>query len=227
MRYWPVFSQSMQNLSLKPPFSEIPRVRQATSVHCGPAVLEMLAYHLGLGVDQQRFVSAAGVGDKLRLKGMTVSELGLAATRVVPEVQFWYKANSAIRELYEIVMVHHFPVGVEWQGDFYSGVTPEMEAQFSDDEDEEDDDSGHYSMITYVNTSNNVIFLADPYKYYAGRDRRFTIREFENRWWDINEVTDPDTGRHRHLKDNKMMFIVVPRTATFPEYLGMTRFENR
>lgn len=217
----------MPNSSLDAPFSHIPRIRQLTWAHCGPAVLSMQAAHLGLNIDQERFVMAIGADDTiLKLRGMTVSELGAAVVRVISGVQFWYKSNSSVRELYEIVMVHHYPVGVEWQGDFDSGVTPEMENNFEEDEDE-DDDTGHYSLITYVNTSSNTIFLADPYKYYAGRDRRFTIREFENRWWDVNEIVDPNSGKHRYVRDNKTMFIVAPHSATFPEYLGMAKYESR
>lgn len=213
----------MQNPSLDAPFSHIPRIRQKTEFHCGPAVLSMQAAHLGMDIDQERFVMAAGVDyQKLKKMGMTVNELGLSVTRIIPEAQFWYKSDSRVRELYEIVMVHHYPVGVEWQGDFYSGINPEVDNEIESDEEEDDDDSGHYSLVTYLNTSSNTIFLADPYKYYAGRDRRFSIREFENRWWDINEIIDSYTGGHKYIKDNRMMFIITPAGTSFPEYLGMT-----
>ncbi len=78
-------------------------------------------------------------------------------------------------------------------------------------------------MVTHIDTVNNVVMLADPYMRFAGSDRIFHILEFEDRWWDENEVKDPLTGNTHYERDYHMMFIVTSKDETFPESLGMIR----
>ncbi len=198
----------MQNPFNNPFFPRMKRVMQKTNSHCGPAVLEMLYSYLGFYVDQDEFVNAVEIGGKIAEYGMTVSEMLRACARVSPQLTFWYKQNSEISELSKIVNEYGFPVGVEWQGVFYE---------------DSDEDNGHYCVITHIDTVDNNIMLADPYKRFAGRDRGFHILEFKDRWWDENEIVDPVTGGSKLVREERMMFIVTPKDSIFPESLGMQK----
>lgn len=119
-----------------------------------------------------------------------------------------YKENASLSDLQHIVKEYGFPIGVEWQGVFYE---------------DSDEDDGHYSVVTYVDTVNNIIMLSDPYRRFAGSDRTFHIMEFDHRWWDENEITDQETGRKYTVREEHMMFVVTPKEAIFPEQMGMVR----
>lgn len=187
------------------------RVKQITSYHCGPAVVKMLLSFQGVTSKQKDIVAAAGIGRRLKIYGMTVAEMSQAVSRLFPQLRLWYKDNSSLKELQTLVRNYQVPVGVEWQGVF---------------EEDEDEDSGHYAVVVYLDMAGNVILLADPFKKYAGKDRRFSIIDFEHRWWDTNEIVDPATGKHRLVKDYHMMFMILPAEAVWPESLGMTRGQN-
>ena len=184
------------------------RAVQITSSHCGPAVLEMLTSFLGYDIDQSAFVSAAGVEYRIRDYGMTIDELADAIKQTAPDLVFWYKKNSSITELKQVVNVHKFPAGVEWQGVF---------------QEDEDDDNGHYSVVTHVDNDHGTIHISDPYIKYAGTDRIFGIHLFEKRWWDVNEVRDHETGQLKHIADDRTMFVITPSHIHFPSDLGMNR----
>jgi len=189
-------------------FPTMRRIRQITAYHCGPAVLEMLAsfYHVTLYQDQ--LVKSAGAGHKLYSQGMTIDELARAASKSLPfHLQFWYKHNSTLEELAKIISAHQHPIGVEWQGVF---------------EEDEDEDNGHYSVVTQIDIPHNLITIADPYPRYAGHDRLFHLNFFEERWWDINEVTDPQTEKIHSLKDFHTLFMIADKGLTFPVRLSMT-----
>jgi ABC-type bacteriocin/lantibiotic exporter with double-glycine peptidase domain len=198
----------MANPFNNPFFPRMKRVAQKTNVHCGPAVLEMLYSYLGFYVDQDEIAEAAGISDRIVDYGMTIEDMRRATIHLFPQLTFWYKENSSIADLSRIVNEFGFPVGVEWQGVFYE---------------DSDEDNGHYAVITHVDTANNLIMLADPYERFAGTDRRFHILEFQDRWWDENEVKNPETGAFSVVRDDKMMFIVAPRDSVFPEDLGMKK----
>ncbi|HJX59441.1 hypothetical protein A2V61_02455 [Candidatus Woesebacteria bacterium RBG_19FT_COMBO_47_8] len=198
----------MQKLFSNPYFPELSRVTQITSSHCGPATLEMLLGFLGIEVDQEAIVETTGVGQKLPVHGMIISEMGEAVRKLAPQVQFWFKANSSLNELSQLVRNYKYPVGIEWQGVFYEDA---------------DDDNGHYSVITHIDTTNNIIMVADPYKRFAGTDRIFHILEFEDRWWDENEIKDPYTGKVSQERDYHMMFVITPKQENFPETFEMIR----
>jgi hypothetical protein len=46
---------------------------------------------------------------------------------------------------------------------------------------------------------------------------------FINRWWDVNLVPKPGSGRLRPVEDRCMLFVVTRESARFPAELGMTR----
>lgn len=191
-----------------PHFPDLKRVSQKTNSHCGPAVLEMLSSFLGFDMDQDEFVDVLGIAHKLPTHGMTIYEMAEAIKKLFPSVQFWYKHNSSLNDLSQLVNNYRFPVGVEWQGIFYE---------------DSDGDDGHYSVITHIDTSNNIVTIADPYSRFAGTDRIFHILEFEDRWWDENEIKDPFSGRTRLERDYHTLFILTPKEETFPEILEMVR----
>lgn len=189
-------------------FPSMKRVAQMSNAHCGPAVVEMLFSNLGVEVNQEQIVAAAGVAYKLRSHGMTVDELSFAAKRIAPHLAFWSKRDSDAHELLEIVEHHHYPVGVEWQG------------VFGEDTDEDD---GHYGIVTHVDRDNGILLLADPYGKFAGHDRLFHVYDFVDRWWDINEIIDPFSRKVRHVADDRALFIVTKPEEIFPESFGMVR----
>ena len=143
---------------------------------------------------------------------MLVEEMAASIKNLTPQYNFWFKKQSKTGELSEIVNRFNFPVGVEWQGDFkYKGPK----------EDDEDDDPGHYSVVTKISVSDKKIFLADPFRVYAGSDRQFTLLEFERRWWDINEIVDRATRKKKQMDDYHLMFLIVPQENDFPAKLRM------
>jgi len=194
-------------------FPNLPRLAQLNSLYCGPAVLAMLAGFWGKEIDQEEIVRTTGVGLKIKARGMTIEELGLAIKRLTPELRFWFKRQATISELSRLINFFKVPVGVEWQGIF----------DYPDEEidENEDDDPGHFSIVTHINTGNNLIKVADPDRHYAGKDRFFTILQFERRWWDINEVTDLVSRRSFEQDDYHAMFVLTPVEESFPMELGM------
>ncbi len=190
-------------------FEKLPRIVQITNAHCGPAVVVMLLSHLGIKVEQDEIVDAAGSSHKrLNRYGMSVPEMAVAIDKLFPNIQFWMKDNTTIPELRSLVVEHKYPVGVEWQGEFLEYG---------------DDDNGHYSVITHIDDWDNMVYIADPYPRFAGRDRRIPLSRFEELWWDINDVRDTKTDRMIHVKDYHMVFIITPKNETFPRELKMVR----
>lgn len=194
-------------------FPNLPRLAQLNSFYCGPAVLQMLGAFLGKQITQPEIVKAAQVEHKIKFHGMMIEELGLALRILAPELRFWFKYQATLGELSQLINFYKIPVGVEWQGIF--------DYPDEDKYDDEDDDPGHISIITCLDTKNNLIKIADPDRHYAGKDRRFSVLQFERRWWDINQMFDPLTRENRQQDDYHAMFIVTPASVIFPEQLGM------
>lgn len=149
-----------------------------------------------------------GASHKVEEYGMLIKEMSTAVKRLFPQFEFWYKENSNLNDLTRIVRDYKYPVAVEWQGVFYE---------------DSDEDDGHYSVVTHIDTANNIIMLSDPYKRFAGTDRMFHIFEFETRWWDESEVRDQTTGAVEIKRDDHAMFIITSKDMVFPESLGMIR----
>jgi len=200
------------------------RISQIDDDHCGPAVLEMLTSQYNVSIPQADFVVAAGIQRKILTHGMFVEEMGLAVSKLAPHLQFWYKRDASLRELSSLVNQFHFPVGVEWQGIFEKVYFDDPDDSFGE-EDEADDDveTGHYSIVTGIQTSSNWITLADPY-HNRGTDRQITILEFERRWWDINEIIDPKTGKRREQDDYHTLFFVTPTNTDFPVEMDLIQY---
>ena len=124
-------------------------VAQINSYFCGPASLQMLFSFHHVIIDQQQVVDLLQINQKIVNHGITLQEMGQFVKEFYPQFQFWYKFNSTIPELSQLVNDFNCPVGVEWQGIF---DYPDEEAF-----DDEDDDPGHVAVITGINTSDNYI----------------------------------------------------------------------
>lgn len=196
-------------------FSAMPRIAQVNPFYCGPAVMEMLLKYQGIHhLNQNDLANLSGLNDQIFDIGMTLSEMAGTVNDQVLPVQFWFKTDSNLKELATLIDFYHLPVGVEWQGVF----------DYDDDEIDEDgdDDPGHYSIVTHCSTYDNQIFIADPDHHYAGSDRQFSVMQFERRWWDINTVRDRATGLAEEIEDYHALYVIVPRSETFPMELGMS-----
>lgn len=190
-------------------FPSLKRVKQITSAHCGPAALVSLFSFLGVKTSQGRIVRSLRAENKIKDTGLVIKDLARAA-RIVGKGRFtfWKKEGAGIGDLDKIVNKYKFPVGVEWQGVFYE---------------DEEGDNGHYCVITEVNKLKGYLKLSDPYKRFAGLDRKFKISDFEKRWWDSNEVSIPYSKIKKLVYDRKLMFIITSKKEQFPRSLGMVR----
>jgi len=184
------------------------RVEQISTSHCGPAVVVMLLSYLGVDVSQESVVERADMSIAIENYGMLVSDMARAVEKITPQFQFWHKEGSSIPDLYQLVERYKYPAAVEWQGVFFE---------------DSDEDDGHYSVVTHVDDTSDIIFISDPYKRFAGVDRVFHTDEFANRWWDDNDIYSPETGNIETKRDNNMVFIITGKEVVFPEELGMLR----
>lgn len=200
-------------------FNKMGRVRQKTSVHCGPAAVEMLISYLGGKVNQDEIVSKTGVKIAwFKTNGLKVRELKNAVNKLFPHLEFWYKRNSKISDLSKIVNKYKFPVGIEWQG-----VFDYTHSKFDPKYGEEDDDPGHYSVVTAIDIKRDLMKIADPERHYAGHDRKFAVSFFKKRWWDVNDVKIKGLKKVRKIRDDRMMFVIVPKLLDFPRKMGMIK----
>lgn len=191
------------------------RIAQITEHHCGPAVVEMLLSHIGFDVTQHQVAHAGGAAETIVEYGMRVDQMARAVATLIPDAVFWYKNNSTMADIVALVRDHALPVGVEWQGLFQSDTN-------ESGEDENDEDPGHYSIVTRVDAERSLLTLTDPYPDFVERDRVFTFPEFENRWWDTNELVDARSGATSLQRDQHMLFIITPKSTTFPAALGLS-----
>jgi hypothetical protein len=72
-------------------------------------------------------------------------------------------------------------------------------------------------VVTRVNKEAGYLRLADPFVKFAGVDRKFTLKNFEKRWWDVNMIGG------RSVTDKRMMFVITPKSETWPKKLGMVK----
>jgi hypothetical protein len=190
-------------------FPGMKRVKQITVYHCGPAVIEALYSYLGIKVSQRGISRSIRVQNKIKKYGLNVNDLAKAA-KVAGKggYSFWRKDNATLSDLDRAVNKFKYPVGVEWQGVFYE---------------HEDEDSGHYSIVTKVDKTGGTLRMSDPFKVFFGVDRKFRIKEFVKRWWDENEVKVKGRTRTKTVRDNRVMFVVTPKSEAWPKKLGMVR----
>lgn len=185
------------------PFPQMKRVKQISSYHCGPAVLSELFSFLGKNFSQLSIVRSIRAKKKIKRFGLNINDL-MRATNIVGKRKFtfWSRRNATSRELSLIVNKYKYPVGVEWQGVFYE---------------DEDEDNGHYAVITKIDKDADYLRICDSYSNFFGVDRRFKIKDFEKRWWDVNTI------KGRNLVDKKVMFVITPENENWPKKLGMVR----
>lgn len=190
-------------------FPTLKRIKQITSSHCGPATLVSFFSFLGIRTSQGRIVRSLRAENKIKDTGLVIKDLA-RAVRIVGKGKFtfWKKEGAEVGDLEKIVNKYKFPVGVEWQGVFYE---------------DEEGDNGHYSIVTEVNRDRGYIKLSDPYKRFAGLDRKFRLSDFEKRWWDSNEVSIPYSKIKKLVYDRKLMFLITPKKDEFPRSFGMIR----
>jgi ABC-type bacteriocin/lantibiotic exporter with double-glycine peptidase domain len=192
-------------------FSRLRRIEQITENHCGPAVIQMLLENVGVSATQEEITEAAGATHTIAALGTRVDQLAKAVQQLAPIAKLWYKENATVDDLEYVLNECKFPVGVEWQGLFA-------------DMDGDDDDYGHYSIIAHIDRLKEELIVVDPYKDFVDQSRIVQLRLFLERWWDFNEVKDPQTGEKTFRKDEQLFFVVVPLSVSFPTELGMQSY---
>jgi hypothetical protein len=202
----------MSNLPSDPrKFSRLRWIQQITENHCGPAVLEMLLENIGVTILQQEITEAAGATHTIETHGTRVDQLARAVQQLVPIARLWFKERASLDDILYVLEEAKYPVGVEWQGLF-------------EDMDDDDEDYGHYSIVAHIDQAKGELIIVDPYKDYIDQNRIIRISTFQERWWDFNEVKDPQTGEKTFKKDEQLFFVVVPLAVTFPAELGMQAY---
>jgi len=171
----------------------------------------MLLENIGVNISQQELTEAAGATLTIETHGTRVDQLAKAVQQLVPIARLWHKERASLDDLIYVLEQAKYPVGVEWQGLF-------------EDMDEDDDDYGHYSIISNIDKAKDELIIVDPYKDYVDQNRIIKISTFLERWWDFNEVKDPQTGEKVFKKDEQLFFVVVPLAVNFPTELGMNSF---
>jgi len=171
----------------------------------------MLLENIGINAAQEEITEAAGATLTIATHGTRVDQLAKAVQQLAPIAKLWFKEKASAEDLEFVLDVCKFPVGVEWQGLF-------------EDMDDEDDDYGHYSIIAHIDKAKDEVIIVDPYKDFVDQSRIVRMSTFLNRWWDFNEVKDPDTGEKTFKKDEQLFFVVAPLSVTFPAELGMQSY---
>jgi ABC-type bacteriocin/lantibiotic exporter with double-glycine peptidase domain len=192
-------------------FSRLRRIQQITENHCGPAVIQMLLENIGVNASQEEITEAAGATRTIETHGTRVDQLAKAVQQLAPIAKLWYKEKASPEDLEYVLDECKFPVGVEWQGLF-------------DDMDDDDEDYGHYSIIANIDKVKDEIIVVDPYKDFVDQNRIVKMRLFLKRWWDFNEVKDPQTDEKTFKKDEQLFFVVAPLSVTFPAELQMQAY---
>lgn len=192
-------------------FSRLRRIEQITENHCGPAVIQMLLENIGVNATQEEITEAAGAAQTIETYGTRVDQLAKAVQQLTPIAKLWFKDKASAEDLEYVLEECKFPVGVEWQGLF-------------DDMDGDDEDYGHYSIVAHIDKLKDELIVVDPYKDFVDQSRIVRMSLFLSRWWDFNEVKDPQTGEKTFKKDEQLFFVVVPLSVAFPVELGMQSF---
>src|SRR5512138_559487 len=193
-------------------FDRLRIIQQISENHCGPAVIQMLLENIGVNATQQDITAAAGATRTIEQLGTRVDQLAKAVEKLAPQARLWYKEKASLADLKYFLEEAKYPLGVEWQG------------IFDEDPEELDDDYGHYSVIAHIDETRDELIVMDPYKDFVDQNRIIKISVFLKRWWDYNEVVDPETGKKSYKKDEDLFFVVVPKELSFPEELGMQAY---
>ena len=191
-------------------FSRLRRIEQITENHCGPAVIQMLLENIGVNFTQEEITEAAGATQTIATHGTRVDQLAKAVHQLAPTANLWYKEKASVEDLEYVLNEWKFPVAVEWQGLFVD----------MDDE----DDYGHYSILVHIDKTKDEVIVVDPYKDFVDQSRIVRMNLFLSRWWDFNEVKDPQTGEKVFKKDERLFFVVSPLNVVFPVELEMQSY---
>ena len=119
----------------------LPRIRQISEYHCGPAVLQMLLGQHGVVADQERLTELADVAATIASHGARVDQLARAVAWLRAGRVFVVQDHASAEDLVAVVCGHRCPAGVEWQGFFEDR---------EEDEDWDEGDYGHYSIVTRI-----------------------------------------------------------------------------
>jgi hypothetical protein len=195
------------------PFVAMKRVKEISNYSCGPATLEMLLSFVGVKAVQTRLIKSIRAQNKVKLYGLDINDMAKAVSITgKKKFTFWKKQKASINDIYLIIEKNKYPVGVEWQGDFFEN---------------EDEDKGHYGVVTKIDKKAGFLRIADPYFnssfHYGDLDRKYDISAFVKKWWDVNEVKISGTSRTRSVKDTRMMFVITPKGESWPRKLGMVK----
>lgn len=195
------------------PFASMGRVREISNYSCGPATLAMLLSFVGYKVSQTKLTKSIRAQNKVKFYGIDINDMAKAVSvSSKKKLELWKKHKASINDIALVIEEFKYPVGVEWQGDFYEN---------------EDEDKGHYGVVTKVNKKTGYLRIADPYFNnffeYKDLDRKYKIKDFIEKWWDINEVKVAGRSNHKKVKDTRMMFVITPKGETWPKGLGMRK----
>lgn len=192
-------------------FNRLRWIQQITENHCGPAVTQMLLENIGVNVTQEQITETADATLTIATHGTRVDQLAKAVHQLAPNVRLWYKDKASLSDLEYVLNIAKFPVGVEWQGLF-------------EDMDDDDEDYGHYSIVAHIDQAKDELIIVDPYKDFVDQNRIIKISTFLKRWWDFNDVKDPESGKITSKKDQQLFFVIAPSETSFPNELGMQSY---
>lgn len=194
-------------------FPLMARVKEISNYSCGPATLEMLLSFAGIRVSQRKMIRSIRAEKRIKLYGIDLRDMAKLVRMVgKKKLAFWRKQRAKVSDLNLAINKHAWPVGVEWQGDFYEN---------------EDEDRGHYTVVTSIDKKSGNLRMSDPYfnNYfrYGDLDRRYKVSEFVKKWWDTNEIKISGTSKRRTVKDIRVMFVITPKGENWPKKLGMSK----
>jgi ABC-type bacteriocin/lantibiotic exporter with double-glycine peptidase domain len=195
------------------PFPAMERVEEISNYACGPATLQMLLSFVGVKTSQTKLIRSIRVQKKIRTYGLNIKEMAKAANIAgKKDTVFWVKQNASLGDIQKALIKYGYPVGVEWQGEFYEN---------------EDEDKGHYSVITKINKKSGFMRISDPYfnsfYRYLNLDRKFPVKKFIKMWWDTNEIKTGNSSKTRTVKDIRLMFLITKKGEKWPKDLGMLK----
>lgn len=183
----------------------VPHFAQQTESHCGPAVIAMLLARFHIAVTQDEIVAAARIKSRILRLGSRPDHLGRAVEHLAPGYRLWFKNFATATDLHKLVNDFHVPVGINWQGLFYSSVEEETRLG-------RNDDHGHYSIVVAFNQAKNVIKLVDPF--FEASIRTFTYSWFKTRWWDLVPEKNP-------FYTKRFLYVVLPENSPIPSKFHM------
>lgn len=156
----------------------------------------MLLAYQGQQFGQQEIASAAGVEETVTHHGSRVDQLAQAVDSIAPGYRLYGKYNATINDLKKTLTKLRLPVAVEWQGAFYNAETSE---RF---------DLGHYSVITGFSETLAELDIVDPDPCSLYLNGKIDVAEFEERWWENNNV--PTNLGIAVTHTTRLIFVVLP-----------------